>query len=418
MLKKSKLVVALAAVALVASTAPAAPAAGNLEIFTWWASGGEAAGLEGMTTEFVKKNPDTTFVNASVAGAAGTNAKGVLVSRMEAGNPPDTFQAHAGAELSSYVKAGQLEDLTSLYKSEGWDKVFPAGLIKTLTTKGKIYSVPVNIHRANVLWWNPAAAKKAGITKAPATLDAMIADLAKFKKVGIDGMALAGQGDWAIAHLFDYVLLASMGPDKFNGLWNGKTKWDSAEVKTAIKKFQTILSYGNASKTLDWPDAGKLITTGKAGFFIMGDWASSQWQSEGLKLGKDYTWAPGPGTAGVYQWLSDSFTLPKGAPNRAAGIAWLKVCGSLAGQDAFNPKKGSIAVRKDSNPKLYDSYLQAAMKSWKVDRLVGSTVHGVNYGNAGMSALNSAVGKFYTGGAKDTAGFIKGLKAAYAADKA
>lgn len=418
MLKKSKLVVALAAVALVASTAPAAPAAGNLEIFTWWASGGEALGLAGMTTEFVKQNPDTTFVNASVAGAAGTNAKGVLVSRMEAGNPPDTFQAHAGAELSSYVKAGQLEDLTSLYKSEGWDKVFPAGLIKTLTTKGKIYSVPVNIHRANVLWWNPGAFKKAGITKAPTTLDGMIADLAKFKKVGIDGMALAGQGDWAIAHLFDYVLLASMGPAKFNGLWNGGTKWDSAEVKTAIKKFQTILSYGNASKTLDWPDAGKLITTGKAGFFIMGDWASSQWQSEGLVLGKDYTWAPGPGTAGVYQWLSDSFTLPKGAPNREAGLAWLKVCGSLAGQDAFNPKKGSIAVRKDSKPALYDSYLQAAMKSWKVDTLVGSTVHGVNYGNAGMSALNSAVGKFYTGGAKDSAGFIQGLKAAYAADKA
>ena len=418
MLKKSKLVVALAAVALVASTAPAAPAAGNLEIFTWWASGGEALGLAGMTTEFTNKNPDTTFVNASVAGAAGTNAKGVLVSRMEAGNPPDTFQAHAGAELSSYVKAGQLEDLTSLYKSEGWDKVFPADLIKTLTTKGKIYSVPVNIHRANVLWWNPAAAKKAGITKAPASLDAMIADLAKFKKVGIDGMALAGQGDWAIAHLFDYVLLASMGPDKFNGLWNGKTKWDGAEVKVAITKFAKILSYGNASKSLDWPDAGKLITTGKAGFFIMGDWASSQWQSEGLKLGKDYTWAPGPGTAGVYQWLSDSFTLPKGAPNRAAGIAWLKVCGSLAGQDAFNPKKGSIAVRKDSNSKLYDSYLQAAMKSWKVDRLVGSTVHGVNYGNAGMSAYDSAVGKFYAGNAKDSAGLVKGLVAAYKTNNA
>lgn len=363
-----------------------------------------------MTTEFVNQNPDTTFVNASVAGAAGVNAKGVLVSRMAAGNPPDTFQAHAGAELSSYVRAGQLEDLTSLYKSEGWDEIFPADLIKTLTTKGKIYSVPVNIHRANVLWWNPAAAKKAGITKAPESLDAMIADLKKFEKVGIDGIALAGQGDWAIAHLFDYVLLASMGADKFNGLWNGKTKWGSKDVKTAIKKFKTVLSYGNDSKSLDWPDAGKLVTSGKAGFFIMGDWASSQWQSEGLKLGKDYTWAPGPGTAGTYQWLSDSFTLPKGAPNRDAGIAWLKVCGSLAGQDAFNPKKGSIAVRKDSDPKLYDSYLKAAMKSWKTDTLVGSTVHGVNYGNAGMAALNSAVGKFYVGGAKDKKGFIKGLK--------
>ena len=418
MLKKSKVAAVFAAIALAVSSAPASNAATDkqLEIFTWWASGGEAAGLAGMTTEFERLNPNTPFINASVAGAAGVNAKGVLVSRMQAGNPPDTFQAHAGEELSSYVKAGQVEDVSFLYKSEGWDKVFPKDLIKTLTTNGKIYSVPVNIHRSNVLWWSPAAAKKAGITKAPASLDAMIADMKKFKKAGIDGIALAGNGDWAIAHLFDYVLLASMGPDKFNGLWKGTTKWDGPEVAKAIKYFSTILSYGNSSKSLDWPDAGKLVTTGKAGFFIMGDWASSQWQSEGLKLGKDYTWAPGPGTAGVYQWLSDSFTLPKGAVNRDAGIAWLKVCGSKAGQDAFNPKKGSISARTDSDPKLYDSYLQAAMKSWKVDRLVGSTVHGVNWGNAGMAAYNSAVGRFYTGGAKDSKGFVKALLAAQKAN--
>ncbi|MFZ9100718.1 MAG: ABC transporter substrate-binding protein [Candidatus Planktophila sp.] len=418
MLKKSKVAAVFAAIALAVSSAPASNAATDkqLEIFTWWASGGEAAGLAGMTTEFERLNPNTPFINASVAGAAGVNAKGVLVSRMQAGNPPDTFQAHAGEELSSYVKAGQIEDVSFLYKQEGWDKVFPKDLIKTLTTNGKIYSVPVNIHRANVLWWNPAAAKKAGITKAPASLDAMIADMKKFKKAGIDGIALAGNGDWAIAHLFDYVLLASMGPDKFDGLWKGTTKWNGKEVAKAIKYFSTILSYGNSSKSLDWPDAGKLVTTGKAGFFIMGDWASSQWQSEGLKLGKDYTWAPGPGTAGVYQWLSDSFTLPKGAVNRDAGIAWLKVCGSKAGQDAFNPKKGSISARTDSDPKLYDAYLQAAMKSWKVDRLVGSTVHGVNWGNAGMAAYNSAVGRFYTGGAKDSKGFVKALLAAQKAN--
>ena len=421
MLKKSKVAAVFAALALVVTTAPASSAATDkqLEIFTWWASGGEAAGLAGMTTEFNAKNPNTPFINATVAGAAGVNAKGVLVSRMQAGNPPDTFQAHAGAELSSYVKAGQVEDLSFLYKSEGWDKIFPADLIKTLTTAGKIYSVPVNIHRANVLWWNPAAAKKAGIAKAPATLDEMLVDLAKFKKVGIDGIALAGNGDWAIAHLFDVVLLGSMGADKYNGLWNGMTKWDGPEVAKAITYLSKILAFGNSSKSLDWPDAGKLVTTGKAGFFIMGDWASSQWQSEGLKLGTDYTWAVAPNNVDkghVYMWLSDSFTLPKGAVNRDAGIAWLKVCGSLAGQDAFNPKKGSIAVRKDSNPKLYDSYLQAAMKEWKTDRLVGSTVHGVNYGNAGMAAYDAAVGRFYTGGAKDAKGFAKSLVAAFTAN--
>ena len=374
-----------------------------------------------MTTEFTKQNPSTPFINAAVAGAAGVNAKGVLVSRMAAGNPPDTFQAHAGAELSTYVKAGQVEDLTFLYKAEGWDKVFPAGLIKTLTTNGKIYSVPVNIHRANVLWWNPATATKAGVSAAPKTMEEFIADLAKAKKAGIDGIALAGNGDWAIAHLFDVVLLGTMGAAKYDGLWKGTTAWTSPEVAKAISILSTILSYGHASKSLDWPDAGKLVTGGKALFFIMGDWASSQWQSDGLKLGSDYTWAPAPNSVDkkpVYMWLSDSFTLPKGAVDRDAGIAWLKVCGSLAGQDAFNPKKGSIAVRKDSNPALYDSYLQAAMKEWKVDTLVGSTVHGVNYGNAGMAAYDSAVGKFYTGGGKDKAGLTKALVAAYKANAA
>jgi glucose/mannose transport system substrate-binding protein len=322
-------------------------------------------------------------------------------------------------ELDGYVKTGKLEDLTSLYQSEGWDKVFPADLIKTLTVDGKIYSVPVNIHRANVIWWNPATATKAGITAAPATLDDFFADLEKFKKAGVTGLALAGKGDWAIAHLLDWMLLASMGPDKFEGLYKGTTSWTGPEVAAGIKNFQKALSYGNkGAGNLDWPDAGKLVTSGKAGFFIMGDWASAQWQSDGLKLGTDYTWAPAPGTTDVYQWLSDSFTLPVGAPDRNAALAWLKVCGSKEGQDAFNPKKGSIAVRTDSDLSLYDDYLKAAAAQWKTDRLVGSTVHGVNGNNALMAAYNAAVGKYFSGGAKDNAGLAKDLAAAYEAGKA
>ena len=391
----------------------------KFEIFTWWASGGEAAGLQGMIDVYKAQNPNTEFINAAVAGGAGVNAKAVLASRLEANDAPDSFQAHAGMELDGYVRSGKLEDLTSLYSSEGWDKVFPADLIKTLTVDGKIYSVPVNIHRANVLWWNPATATKAGITAAPTTLDEFFADLEKFKKAGVTGLALAGKGDWAIAHLMDYMLLASMGPDKYEGLFKGTTSWTGPEVADALKNFQKALSYGNkGAGNLDWPDAGKLVTSGKAGFFIMGDWASAQWQSDGLKLGTDYTYAAAPGTVGIYQWLSDSFTLPVGAPDRNAAIAWLKVCGSKEGQDAFNPKKGSIAVRTDSDLTKYDAYLQSAAADWKKDRLVGSTVHGVNGNNALMAAYNAAVGKYFSGGFKDNAGLAKDLAAAYEAGKA
>jgi glucose/mannose transport system substrate-binding protein len=412
-------VIALAITGCGSSSDDAANTDTEFEIFTWWASGGEAAGLQGMVDVFNAENPDTEFINASVAGGAGVNAKAVLQSRLDANEPPDSFQAHAGMELDGYVRGGQLEDLTSLYASEGWDEIFPADLIKAITVDGKIYSVPVNIHRANVLWWNPATATKAGVTKAPETLNEFFADLEKFKKMGIPGLALAGKGDWAIAHLLDWMLLATMGADKFEGLYNGSTSWTGPEVAAGIKNFQRALSYGNqGAGNLDWPDAGKLVTDGKAGFFIMGDWASAQWQSDGLVLGTDYTYAAAPGTVGTYQWLSDSFTLPVGAPNRNAAIAWLKVCGSQAGQDAFNPKKGSISARTDSDLSLYDAYLQSAAADWKQDRLVGSTVHGATGNNALMAAYNAGVGKYFSGGFKDNAGLAKDLAAAYEAGKA
>ena len=84
-----------------------------------------------------------------------------------------------------------------------------------------------------------------------------------------------------------------------------------------------------------------------------------------------------PGTDSVYDWLSDSFTLPKGAPHRSAAVKWLGFLGSKRAQDTFNPVKGSIPARQDANAKLYGPYLKWALKQWKNDKLAGSLAHGV-----------------------------------------
>ena len=74
--------------------------------------------------------------------------------------------------------------------------------------------------------------------------------------------------------------------------------------------------------------------------------------------------------------LSDSFGLPKGAKHREAALKWLKLLGSKEGQDIFNPLKGSIAARLDSDLGKYNTYLQAAAKDWKSNKIVGSLAHG------------------------------------------
>lgn len=134
-------------------TAQAPAKTNKLEMFSWWTAGGEADGLNAMYAIYKQKYPDVEIVNATVAGGAGTNAKAVLSTRLTGGDPPDSFQLHAGLEVEKYEPEKYLQPLNDLYASEGWEKVFPKDLITLLKYKDKFWGVPVNIHRSNVMWF-------------------------------------------------------------------------------------------------------------------------------------------------------------------------------------------------------------------------------------------------------------------------
>lgn len=387
--------------------------AGEVEVFSWWTGGGEAAGLEALIKVFGAEYPDIAFNNAAVAGGAGTNARAVLATRLQAGDPPDSWQGHAGQELiGTYVAADQLEPLNFLYEEEGWLEVMPETLIPLISADGNIYSVPVNIHRANVLWYNPAVLEANGVP-VPTTLEEFFAAMDTLKESGMDAPLAMGE-QWTAMHLFETILLGSLGPEAYNGLWDGTTDWGSPEVTTALENYAKALTYVNSdASALTWQDASKLVTDGDAAFNIMGDWAEGYFKELQLTPMEGFGWAPSPGSDGTFQFLSDSFVLAKGAPDRDAAIAWLKVAGSQAGQDAFNPVKGSIPARTDGNRELYDEYLQSAMDDWTSNTVVGSLTHGVVANDSWKSEIDTALGLFLTN--QDIAGFQSALVAAYEA---
>ena len=106
----------------------------RFEIFSWWTNGGEADGKNALLSIYKKQYPGVNVIDATVAGGAGTNAKTVLVTRMQGGQPPDTFQVHAGQELiGTWVTAGKMEPITQLFKDQGWDKVMPKLLLDQIT---------------------------------------------------------------------------------------------------------------------------------------------------------------------------------------------------------------------------------------------------------------------------------------------
>jgi len=160
-----------------ATTAPATMAAPLLptatltvsptpvEIFSWWVGPGEADGLAAMVKLFTHEYPQYTIVNAAVAGGGGTNAQAVLATRLAAGDPPDSWQAHAGQEtIGTYVAGNEVKPLDSFFASTGFGKAIPATLLPLISKDGHPYSVPVDIHRSNVMWYNPKVLAAAKVT--------------------------------------------------------------------------------------------------------------------------------------------------------------------------------------------------------------------------------------------------------------
>ncbi|MDM4718702.1 ABC transporter substrate-binding protein [Micromonospora sp. WMMA1363] len=407
---------AVAAVGALALLSPAACGGADsgadqkdVEVFTWWADGGEKAGLDGLVATFGTQCGDYSFVNGAVAGGAGSNAKQVLASRLQQGDAPDTFQAHAGAELSDYIAAGQVEDLSGLYKEWGLSEALPPGLIDNLTVDGKIYSVPANIHRANVLWTNKTLLSEAGVPAEPTTMADFFTALDALKAKGV-GTPLAVGKDWTQLMLLEAVLISDLGAEQFTGLWNGDTDWNSPEVTKGIEDYKRLLTYTNADRdTFDWTDAGKLLKDGKAGFFLMGDWAPADFDAKGFT---DYGYVAFPGNGDTFQWLADSFVLPKDAKNAEGTKCWLKTVGSAEGQQAFNIKKGSIPARTDVTESDYPVYQQSAIKAWKTAKQVPSCAHGAACSQGFGEAANSAIGKFSSD--QDVAGLQKAMAAAAA----
>ncbi|MFI2487406.1 extracellular solute-binding protein [Promicromonospora kroppenstedtii] len=391
----------------------ASGSADQVEVFTWWAAGSEKAGLDALVGVFNEQHPDIEFVNGAVAGGAGSAAKDLLQTRLQAQDPPDTFQAHAGAELQDYIDAAQIEDVSDLYDEFGLTDVFPADLVDRLSTEdGAIYSIPSNIHRANVLWANPTVLEDNGIDPEATyeDLDAWMADLDKLDKAGVTALSVGTT--WTQVNLLETVLLADLGPEAYSGLWDGSTDWEGPEVKAALEDFETLMSYTNDDRDgLDWPEATQMVIDGSAAFNVMGDWAVAAFEEQDKALGTDFTAAPVPGTDGVFDFLADSFTLPVGAPHPDGAKAWLETVGSLDGQVAFNKAKGSIPARTDADPADFSEYQQTAIDSFANDTIVSSLAHGAAAPVATLNAISDATSKFTTG-ASDLAGYQSELAAA------
>ena len=399
----------LAAVMICACLLSSQALAGEVEVLHWWTSGGEAKSVT-VLKNLLEKNGHT-WKDMAVAGGGGENAMTVLKTRAMSGNPPTAAQVK-GPAIQEWAEEGLLANLDPVAKQEKWDELVPSVVTDIMKYEGHYVAVPVNVHKINWMWCNPAIFVKAG-ARIPTTWAQFKESAEKIKAAGFLPVAFGGQA-WQEATVFESVVVGQAGPEFYT---KALVKTDPAALNSptmieALKTFKMIKSYTDANAPgRDWNMATAMVIKGEAAMQFMGDWAKGEFTAAGKNPGSDYVAIPVPETAGTYLFNVDSFIMfdIKDKAAKAAQNEMAKLILGKTFQEVFNLNKGSIPVRTGVPMVKFDDIALRSMDEFTAGAanktLLPSMAHGMAVTPAVQGAIYDVVTKFYNSDmtAKDAA---------------
>jgi glucose/mannose transport system substrate-binding protein len=379
------------------------PGDSEVEIIDWWTAGGENDAITALLEVFQQQYPSEKSLPMPIAGS--TAARLTIQMRMNNGNPPDTFQANGGWDLLAWVLYNNVNDENTLMDpvdSSAWAGVMPQAVLETVSFNGKCYGVPLDIHRVNTLFYSQPLFLKYGLAE-PTTLSEVFAVAAELQANGILAPIALGTKDGTLPILFfENLLVSRAGAAYYQSFMHGNEDPFGPQIAAAVDDLATLLTYANAnSAQLTWSQAADRVLTGDAAMTIMGDWDKAYMKSRDAAPGTDFRELAMPGTAGTFVFTTDTFGLPRGALNNAGTRDLLTTFGSNAGQDAFNPLKGSISPRKDTDVSLYDDMGRQTIADFReASEIVAATA--ILAPPDFMTKVNSALLQFVADGNKST----------------
>lgn len=395
-LLKSGIAAGMVAVALAACSRGGG--SGEVEVLHWWTSGGEAASVAELKKMLEAKGD--TWKDFAVAGGGGETAMTVLKSRVVSGNPPTAAQVK-GPGIQEWAREGVLANLDDTAKAGDWDDLLPKVVSNVMKYEGHYVAVPVNVHRVNWMWANPAVFEAAG-AKIPTTWDEFMVAADKIEKAGLIAVAHGGQ-PWQDSTLFESIALGVGGADWYQSAFV-KLDPEALNSPTMQKAFDTLRMVqkyiDKDAANRDWNLATAMVINGKAAMQFMGDWAKGEFTAAGKTPGTDYVCLPAPGTAGSFTFNIDSFIMfeQKEAGAKTAQAHLSEAIMDPHFQEVFNLNKGSIPVRLGMDLSKFDQCAKDSAAEFvsasQANSLVPSWAHEMAMPPANKGAMFDVVTAF------------------------
>jgi glucose/mannose transport system substrate-binding protein len=319
-----------------------------VELFSWRSAPGAADALEALIDAHQAREPNTRIFNS--AAASGTKARDILDDRLLHNQPPDIFQeyVHAMRAVSSQT-VGTRVALDDMFDELGLRSAIFPEILRDVTRDGHIFTMPVNVHRENALFYNRHIFA-ANHLPVPTSVEGFLATCRKLKAAGVIPIATANEG-WIQRIMFNSLAMGVMGIDAYHGYFTGQRPADVPALRRAIDVFAEVVeNYVNPDAGDDgfgWTSAVQAVFNGDAAMLLHGDWSKGYFVQLGWSDETDFGVVGAPGASGMFLYGIDAFTLAAGAHNEAGARSFLETVASPAGQVAFNRIKGSSPIRPD-----------------------------------------------------------------------
>jgi glucose/mannose transport system substrate-binding protein len=370
----------------------------EIELLHAWSEGDGNAAIGALISGFQEEHPDVEFAEEPVNGAARSNLDQVMQNRLQANDPPSTFQTWPGKTLQQFGSA--YADIEGEVWNDDLKENYRAGPQEQAQLNGTYVTVPINIHRINNLFYNIEVVEEAGVDPTALESPADVVDACSQVASETDAVPFAHQtsGAWSTAQLWETVLLGVGGIDNYESYINGEG--DQEVVQEALENVVALSEYfPDNSSSIGFTDANTMVMDGEAAFIHQGDWAAGAYSgTDGFEYGDHWENVPYPGTGGNYLLNMDSFPYFDNNPSPEATKTFLSYCGTVDAQIRFNKEKGSIPPREDADVSELNQFQQDQFDDFtSADNQPPSIQHGLavvpqvktNFGEAFSAFIES-----------------------------
>lgn len=301
----------------------------TVEFWYLWGGDEEKALLE--ATDLYNASQDKYFVKGTMcdmqkqaAGMAGSSG-------------PDITDI-IDLSVSGLASKGALEDLTPYIERDGFDlSAFNSAAMRLCDYEGSTYGLPLNA-MSNMVYYNKAALKEAGITELPRTMEELMDVAIKLTKFDEDGNIT--QLGWPL-DVTSGVMFAHMA-NHFGATWVSEDKTSATcDEEAMLAAYHFLLEYvdavGGAEKILKFSDSYASakatsedpLFTGRQALRMDGMYLTNIITKSGYNI-DDFGvfplpyWQENPGLEGVASITSSIFIMPGNAKNKEGAWDFMK----------------------------------------------------------------------------------------------